>query len=99
MRRSDHWRSLEKRTIKAHSFCSACSRKHQLEVHHKKPFALHPTEELNPSNLIVLCLRCHLLVGHLDDWKSFNHYVESDAKIWSNKITKRPKNEHGGKTL
>lgn len=73
-----------------------CGGKDKLEVHHIKPFHLHPELELDPSNLIVLCesggggLNCHLAIGHLGSYKSFNVDVVNDSATWKKKIESRP---------
>jgi len=52
--------------------------------------------ELEPTNLVTLCeankggVNCHLLFGHLSNFKSFNVDVLSDAAHWSEKIRTRP---------
>lgn len=89
--RSPKWPAVEKAFLKANQGgCQACRAKSTLEVHHKQPFHMHPELELDPKNLIVLCRRCHLLVGHLDDWQSYNPSVKSDASDWAAKISLRP---------
>lgn len=85
--RSPYWRSVEHENKKP--ACEACSTTKRLEVHHKRPFHLHPEDELKPSNLITLCRRCHLLLGHLDDWKAYNARVVEDAQIIALKIKHR----------
>ncbi len=75
--RSPHWRVVERANKKGS--CEACGRARHLEVHHVLPFHLHPRQELEPSNLITLCRRCHLLFGHWDDWQSFNPQVRGYA--------------------
>ena len=48
------------------------------------------------TNLITLCesghngINCHLGVGHLGSFKSYNKDVESDSLQWNKKITTRP---------
>jgi 5-methylcytosine-specific restriction endonuclease McrA len=83
--RSPHWETVRKNHIKLEPSCAACGIKSHLQVHHKLPFHLHPELELVQSNLITLCEQagdagCHLKIGHLGDWKSFNPNVETDAK-------------------
>lgn len=59
-----------------------------LQVHHRVPFhavvALgRPDLELDHRNLITLCDSTrghHLLLGHLDDYQSFNLNVREDAE-------------------
>ena len=49
------------------------------------------------KNLITLCesrkngVTCHLLFGHLGNYKSINESVETDVKAWNKKIKNRPK--------
>jgi 5-methylcytosine-specific restriction endonuclease McrA len=79
-----------------HGECAVCgeTREHLLNVHHKKPFHLHPELELEPTNLITLCeephKNCHLWVGHLGHWRSWNEHVERDAKVWRERLLTRP---------
>lgn len=90
--------------------CMACGHRGRgLQVHHIKPFHLHPNLELDPNNLITLCeikgREHHLLLGHLDDWESYNPNVRADVKhfhkksdsqiradpTWQKKMLHRPK--------
>jgi hypothetical protein len=53
-----------------------------MQVHHVKPFHLHPELELEESNLISLCMgdnECHLFIGHGDSFKCYNPNVREDA--------------------
>ena len=90
--RSSHWSTVRKNFIKKHSFCAVCNGTKKLNVHHIKPFHLHPELELDPSNLITLCennkrgLNCHLLIGHLGNFKNINPKSVEDAKIWNGKL-------------
>lgn len=73
-----------------------CGGKEKLEVHHIVPFHLNPRLELEPTNLITLCeakhdgVNCHLLFGHLGNFKSVNKLVEIDSHEWADKIKNRP---------
>ena len=83
--RSSGWRKVRKEAIDAHPYCAVCGRKHLLQVHHKKPFQHRPELELDPDNLIVLCGRCHLLIGHWGWWKATNPYIDfyaSTMSVW-----------------
>lgn len=97
MKRSDKWPAVRKAHLAKHPVCEVCGGDKKLEVHHKKPFHLHPELELDPKNLITLCeaknngANCHLLFGHLGNFKSFNLMVVKDAQSWSCKIEHRPK--------
>ncbi|MDE2097812.1 MAG: HNH endonuclease [Patescibacteria group bacterium] len=95
-RRSDKWPAVRRHHLEAHPTCAVCGGKDSLEVHHKKPFHLHPELELDPDNLITLCesknngVNCHLLVGHLGNFRSLNEDVEPDSATWNQKIRNRP---------
>lgn len=94
--RSGHWPTIEKAFRKLHPQCTCCvvsSTKH-VQIHHHFPFhycvALgRPDLELDMRNLITLCEwpshpspDHHLLIGHLDDFKSSNLAVASDAHVF-----------------
>jgi len=69
----------------------ACGRKEDLEVHHIIPVHKDPSKELDPNNLITLCGKtCHLMFGHLMDYKSWNPNVEEDSELYLSKIKMRP---------
>jgi hypothetical protein len=62
-------------------------------VHHIHPFHLYPNLELEPSNLLTLCEtggNCHIMLGHLKNWKSYNLGVRKDAEVLLQKIKARP---------
>lgn len=94
--RSPRWPTVRKQHLAQHSSCAVCAGTAKLEVHHIRPFHLHPELELDPSNLVTLCeagkggANCHLLFGHLGNYKSFNTSVLSDAFTWHSKIAARP---------
>lgn len=80
--RSPRWRHVKDAFLKGHPECAACGGAARLQVHHKQPFHVYPALELDPANLVVLCmgpLECHLLIGHGDDWPAWNPHVEADA--------------------
>lgn len=95
-RRSSKWPTVRKHHLLANPCCAVCGGSEKLEVHHKRPFHLQPELELDPGNLITLCealkggANCHLLFGHLGNFKAFNPDVEADAAAWSGKIQARP---------
>ena len=66
--------------------CAVCPRSRGLEAHHIVPFHIAPDLELEAGNLMALCRRCHLFVGHLGAWKRCNFTVESDAIFWRSRI-------------
>ena len=95
--RSSKWPKVRKDFLAKNPACAVCGGKKKLNVHHMRPFHLHPDLELDPANLITLCedddngINCHLAIGHLGSFKSFNESVIEDAKVWSDKIKSRPK--------
>jgi len=94
-RRSSKWNKTRKEHLKKEPKCRACGGKKKLEVHHIKPFNQSPELELNPKNLITLCeskkngVNCHLLFGHLGNYKTINPNVIKDVATWLAKITNR----------
>lgn len=63
--------------------CQACGTTDNLEVHHKRPFHLHPELELQDSNLLTLCEKkghdCHFVFGHFHNWSAYNPFVVPDV--------------------
>jgi 5-methylcytosine-specific restriction enzyme A len=89
--RSPKWRSIRNKHIKENPTCAACGRDNKLEVHHIEPVHLNPDRELDPTNLITLCGDpCHLLFGHLMNFKSYNREVVQDCLVYLEKIKNRP---------
>lgn len=89
-KRSKYWPKVRKRFLLNNNRCACCGRKNGLEVHHIKPFHLNPELELDYNNLITLCGKsCHLLIGHLRNWKAYNDTVKEDSNNIINKILKR----------
>lgn len=82
--RSPEWSRVAKEHLQRQPACVACGHTNEVQVHHVKPFHLHPQLELDPTNLITLCeakgKEHHLLLGHLDEWESFNEHIHVDAK-------------------
>ena len=95
MARSGKWASIRAEYLKQFPCCAVCGGVEKLEVHHIRPFHLHPDLELDSSNLITLCeankdgVNCHLFFGHLSTFKSYNPSVIDDALKWQNKIKTR----------
>lgn len=79
--RSHEWPKVEKLHLSKFPACAACGSIKKPQVHHMKPFHLHPELELDPTNLITLCMDndCHLLVGHGDNFRAYNPNVQEDA--------------------
>lgn len=95
-KRDPRWPAVRAAHLKEQPRCACCGGDETLEVHHILPFHRHPALELNPKNLITLCedpkngIVCHLAVGHLGNYKSFNINAKQDAETWRQKITNRP---------
>ncbi len=73
-KRSSKWPTVEKHFKENHPTCEACGSKNRLNVHHCKPFHLDPALELDPNNLITLCMdikECHLHIGHGGSFKQY----------------------------
>lgn len=91
-KRSKFWSKIRNAFIKEHKKCAICGNSKKLEVHHKKPFHLYPELELEVDNLIILCenkkygVNCHLLFGHLGNYKRYNPNIEEDVNIWKSKL-------------
>jgi 5-methylcytosine-specific restriction protein A len=80
--RSSKWNGVRKTALKANPKCACCGDTAHLQVHHMQPFHIKPELELDPKNLIVLCMgknECHLLIGHGDNFKKYNPYIAADA--------------------
>jgi len=96
--RSPLWAALERTFIQTHKGgCASCGSTHRLQVHHKKPFHLFPELELEPSNLIVLCMDiddCHLKLGHGGSFKAYNPRIEEHAHQTHSGSKPRPIVEH-----
>lgn len=80
--RSPQWPSVEKRFLNLNPYCAACGSTRELQVHHVKPFHLFPKLELQPDNLLTLCMDekdCHLMVGHGGYFAAYNPNVLQDV--------------------
>jgi 5-methylcytosine-specific restriction enzyme A len=94
--RSPKWEGVRKKFLAKNPVCAACGETKSLEVHHIKPFHLHPEFELDETNLITLCevasngVVCHMNVGHNGDYKSWNVDVVVDAKRMLYRVQNRP---------
>lgn len=99
MPRSGQWPKVRADHLKQSPTCTVCGGRSKIEVHHIRPFHIHPELELDPANLITLCedngdgVNCHLFFGHLGNFKSFNADVVSNAAEWRKKIAERPQGE------
>jgi 5-methylcytosine-specific restriction enzyme A len=89
--RSGQWRKLRDEFLSG-SCCEVCGGKKSLVAHHEIPFHLAPELELEPSNLMALCeakrfgINCHLLLGHLGNWRRTNVNARADIAYWREKL-------------
>lgn len=94
VRRSTKWSQVQREFVTKNPFCAACGCKdsvlRRLEVHHEKPYHLHPELELDVRNLITLCRPHHLFIGHLMKWESYNVDVRTDSATLLKKVVNRP---------
>ena len=93
--RSPLWSKTKRDFEKLHpKVCAACGGMEKVQLHHRQPFHLHPELENNLANLIWLCeadnRNCHLNMGHLNSFQSYNETIEQDAAYWRSKIENRP---------
>jgi 5-methylcytosine-specific restriction endonuclease McrA len=89
--RSPKWSSVRKKHLETNPKCAACGRTTKLEVHHIEPVHWKPEKELDPENLITLCDNpCHLVFGHLMNYKSWNKDVVQDCSVYLNKVKNKP---------
>lgn len=87
--RSPQWTKLRADWLKANGWCVVCGAK-ATTVHHVAPVSQRPDLELDTKNLASVCDRCHLFVGHLCAWHSWNPVFFADAIWWRRKIEGRP---------
>jgi len=78
-KRSTQWSKVRKAYLNRQSVCAVCGEKYGLQVHHIKPFHLHPELELDKSNFITLCtnkkFNCHLKIGHGGNFRWENPFI------------------------
>ncbi len=91
-KRSSKWPKIRKEHLKKFPYCACCGETKNLEVHHMVPFNVNPDLELDPSNLITLCenssfgITCHLLIGHMGNYKKANENIMEDIEYIKNNI-------------
>ena len=90
-RRSSKWRKTRDRFLKG-KVCVVCGGRRRLIAHHEIPFHIAPDLELDEDNLMALCegkrygINCHLLIGHLGNWRRANIIARADAAFWHQRI-------------
>lgn len=68
--------------------CIVCGGRKKVQAHHKYPFHLFPSLEMNEQYWRALCegdprLNCHLLIGHGGNFSGFNPLVDEMAGLMS----------------
>ncbi len=53
---------------KHHDSCAACGRTKKLQVHHIFPVSVSPERADDPNNMLTMCAKCHLRLGHSGDF-------------------------------
>jgi hypothetical protein len=91
-KRSEQWPEVRNTFLKENPSCAVCGGTKRLQVHHIVPFNVAPDLELEKDNLITLCtskkygINCHLLIGHLGNFKRANLNVKADAAYWKERL-------------
>jgi hypothetical protein len=88
--RAGGWPALKRVHLANHPACEVCGSEEDCTAHHVRPVHVSSELELDPANLWTMCGRCHLLIGHLGDWRSWNIGVRFDSEILRKKIRERP---------
>ena len=66
---------------KANPACAYCGRTKGVHVHHIKPVSIRPDLAGMRFNLLTLCgKRCHITIGHMGNWRTYNAYAELVCK-------------------
>ena len=90
--RSSKWPAFRKLHIKDR--CESCGKKgtllSPLELHHIELFSQNPARECDPTNVLTGCRRCHQLIYHLDNFKSWDVNARESAAKMLTKIKTRP---------
>lgn len=89
--RSPKWRTVRNAFLRGKR-CAVCGGRRSLIAHHEVPFHIAPDLELVESNLVPLCeakrfgINCHLLIGHVGNWRRFNANCLADAAYWRERL-------------
>jgi 5-methylcytosine-specific restriction endonuclease McrA len=81
--RHPKWDETAREHLKKHPDCAACGGGKHLQVHHIEPVSNAPARELDPFNLVTMCMsknECHLKIAHGGNWKRYNPKVIEHAK-------------------
>jgi 5-methylcytosine-specific restriction endonuclease McrA len=86
VRQTKEYRKALKEHVTLNPNCAFCGRSNAVDVHHKIPVSFAPELAADKNNLITLCRKpaCHLVVGHLGNWKTYNKNVEKICELMNN---------------
>ena len=90
-KRSSKWSALEKSFKKQFPTCACCRTNKKVQIHHIVPFHVSPELELEPTNLISLCMSkrmCHLQIAHCGSFRKWTENIRQYASILSKDISK-----------
>lgn len=97
--RSPQWPGVRAAHLLKEPECQLCGGTTSLQVHHIRPFHIHPELELEDSNLITLCtgnntINCHVRFGHLDNFKDkWNPNIRENCQEWSRLFNAKTEHE------
>lgn len=97
--RSPEWPRVREMHLQKEPKCVVCGGTSKLNVHHIRPFHIHPDLELDPNNLVTLCtgnktINCHVRFGHLDNFKDkWNPNIREDAQLWYTRFNAKTEQE------
>ena len=98
--RSPEWPRIRAAHLLKEPSCQVCGGTTKLNVHHIRPFHLHPELELDDNNLITLCtgssntINCHVRLGHWDNFKDkYNPNIRAEAPVWLKRFLAKVEDE------
>jgi 5-methylcytosine-specific restriction protein A len=98
--RSPEWPRVRAAHLLKEPACQVCGGTTKLNVHHVRPFHLHPELELDDNNLITLCtgssntLNCHVRFGHWDNFRTkYNPQIRLEAPKWKARFDAKVEDE------
>jgi 5-methylcytosine-specific restriction enzyme A len=92
--RSSQWGTVRDQFLEG-KVCAICGGAEKLIAHHRLPFHSHPEYELDLENLVPLCearrygVNCHLLFGHLGNFRRINLDLDRDIETWSARFNRK----------
>ena len=95
--RAPGWSAVRNEWLRLHPRCEACVNPVRafLNFHHLIPVNVDRSRELDPENLITLCvngpfgINCHAIFGHSGNWRDWNLNVWSDAQRFRRMLRER----------